>query len=73
MSNNLKVLRSFLHNGVHVAAGTVISKAVFDPPSVWQNLANMTPPKVEETDEAVSTKSKKSKESAETDPKLPGL
>lgn len=46
---NLVVLRSFRLSGDAVPVGAVIAKSDFSSTGEWQNLAHMTPPKVEET------------------------
>ncbi len=54
MANNLKVLRSIRIGGKHVAAGSVISKSAFESRADWDDLCKMSPPKLAETDEAIS-------------------
>lgn len=65
---NLLVLVSMRIGGKPVFPGTVIRKTDFTNKSVWQNLANMEPPKVEETSDPVKVVSFKTKpQSTEVD------
>lgn len=50
---NVKALRQFLLNGEVVVVGEVVSKSRFENAGEWQNLVNMKPAKLVETDEAV--------------------
>lgn len=50
---NLKALREFRLKGEPIKVGQVIPKADFAKKGDWQNLCNMTPAKLEETDEQV--------------------
>jgi hypothetical protein len=52
-TKNVKVLTEFMLKGKSQHVGTVISKENFPSKSDWSNLANMKPPRVEETDDAV--------------------
>lgn len=50
---NIKVLKAFRIKGRATAVGEVVTKEAFGKKGEWQNLCNMSPPKAEETDEAV--------------------
>ena len=68
---NVKVLTNFRIKGKSHHKGSVVSKKDFPAKSDWQNLCHMTPPRAEETDEAVkSVDPKKAKAASKKD--LPG-
>ena len=50
---NVKALRQFLLNGTVVVVGEVVSKSSFENSGEWQNLVNVKPAKLVETDEPV--------------------
>ena len=51
---NIRVLRAFRGpDGEHMAVGRVFPKTLLDKAD-WSNLCNMTPPRAEETDAAVT-------------------
>jgi hypothetical protein len=58
---NLRVLRSIRIRGKHVGKGTVIAKSAFDNRGDWDDLCKMSPPKLEETDDKISTSGKATK------------
>lgn len=50
---NIKALKGFRLKGRAVEVGEVVAKEMFAKKGEWQNLCNMTPPKAEETSDAV--------------------
>lgn len=68
MTKNVKALVEFRLKGAKVKQGEVIAKDAFASKGDWQNLAHMTPPRVEETDEPVG----KPKAEVKAKAKLPG-
>ncbi len=55
---NIKALRDLRVQGKHVAAGEVVAKSAFPNKADWQNVCNMTPPRAEETADAVTAEAK---------------
>jgi hypothetical protein len=55
---NLKVLRAIRIEGEHIEVGTVISKTAFESRGDWYDLCEMTPPRLEETDEPLGVPGK---------------
>lgn len=60
--NNIKSLIEFRLKGEAVKVGDVVAKSDFPTKGDWQNLCHMTPPRAEETADAVG-KAKASKAS----------
>ena len=58
---NLRILRAIRINSNAVPVGAVIAKSDFNRKGDWQNLANMKPAKVEETDAKVGPAPKATK------------
>lgn len=58
---NVRALVSFRLKGVPIEVGEVVKKEEFPNRASWQNLLNMEPPRVEETNDSVGKAKKKPK------------